>query len=106
MSPEKKGAKKKFLTLGDILPEVVRRLEKEKNPSKETIDLEWKTVAGDSAFKHSRAASLRKKVLTIRVDSSAWLQELDLQKRKLLKGLKRVFGKDRISEIRFKIGEF
>ncbi len=98
--------KKVASSLGDILPEIVRRLEKEKNPSKESIDAEWKAICGDSAFKHSRPGTLRKKILTVKVDSPAWLQELDLQKRKLLKGLKRIFGKDRISEIRFKIGEF
>ena len=54
----------------------------------------------------SRPLELRKDVLTVRVDSSSWMQELAMQKRGLLKGLKREFGKDRITEIHFKLGEF
>jgi predicted nucleic acid-binding Zn ribbon protein len=45
-------------------------------------------------------------VLTVCVDSSSWMQEMSMQKRRILKRLKSIFGKDRISELHFKIGEF
>jgi predicted nucleic acid-binding Zn ribbon protein len=40
------------------------------------------------------------------VDNSVWLQELSMKKRNILKGLQRELGKDKISDIQFKIGEF
>ncbi len=60
---------------------------------------------GEAGFRHSRPASVKKNVLTVKVDSSVWMQELAMRKRQLLKGLKRDLGKDRISEIQFRIGE-
>ena len=97
---------KKITPIGDILKSVFARLESEKNPSKEDIESHWMECAGKEALRHSRPASLRKNILTVQVDSSAWLQELTMKKRDLLKALKRTLGKDRISEIHFKIGEF
>lgn len=91
--------------IGEIVKEVFSRIEKEKDLSQESIEGMWKTAVGDAGSRHSKPATLKKNVLTVRVDSPAWMQELTLQKRKILKGLKRSLGKDRISEIHFKIGE-
>ena len=99
-------SKHRISPIGEIVKDVFSKLESEKNFSKEDIDSYWKELVGERGFKHSKPASLRQKVLTVWVDSSGWLQELSMRKRQFLKGLKRALGKDRISEIRFKIGEF
>ena len=91
--------------IGEVLKAVFRHLEDENDISREFIESRWKELVGEGAFQHSKPMTLRKKVLTVSIDSSGWLQELSMQKRKLLKGLQRTLGKDRISEIHFKIGE-
>ena len=91
--------------IGDIVKAVFAKLESEKSFTKEDIEQQWKTLVGAQAAKHTRPASLRKGVLTVFVDTSGWVQEMFLQKRKILKQLKRSFGKDRISGIQFRIGE-
>ena len=96
----------KASAIRDVLQSVFTRLEKEKLVSRETVDTHWRTAAGARAFGHSRPASLKKKVLTVRVDSSGWMQTLVLEKRKILKQLKRAIGKDKIADIHFRIGEF
>ena len=73
--------------------------------TKEDIEGQWKTLVGPAAAKHTRPAALRKGMLTVFVDTSDWLQQMTLQKRKTLKQLKRSFGKDRILGIHFRIGE-
>ena len=98
--------KNRISPIGEIIKDVFSRLEGEKTTSKESIEHLWKALVGDRGFQHSRPASLRKKVLTVRVDSPGWMQELTMQKRRLLKGLKRELGKDKISELHFRIGEF
>jgi predicted nucleic acid-binding Zn ribbon protein len=95
---------KKITPIGDIVRSVFEKLEKEKTFSREDVEAQWKAIVGPGS-RHSRPASLRKGVLTVFVDSSGWMQEMNLQKRKLLKQLKRQFGKDKISGIQFKIGE-
>ena len=90
--------------VGDIVKAVFERLESGKTLTKEDVDERWKEVAGNAAA-HTRPVALRKSVLTVFVDSSAWMQEMTLRKRIILKQLKRAFGKDKISGIHFRIGE-
>ena len=97
--------KSKPSPIGDILKDVFADLETKKNVYREDIESFWKEIAGDDAFKHSKPLTIRKAVLTVQVDSSGWMQELSMRKRNILKGLKRRLGKDKISEIHFKIGE-
>ena len=97
--------KNKIIPISDIIKSVFERLENEKTFSKEDIESQWKGMVGVSGASHTRPASLRKGVLTVFVDSSGWLQEMAMQKRKILKQLKRQFGKDKISGIQFRIGE-
>jgi predicted nucleic acid-binding Zn ribbon protein len=90
--------------LGDIVKSVFERLEAGKTLTKEDVEARWKEIAGN-ASRHTYPASLRKSTLTVLVDSSAWLQEMTMRKRILLKQLKTAFGKDKISGIHFRIGE-
>ena len=91
--------------ISDIIKAVFARLESEKSFTKEDIESQWKTMVGPAGAKHTRPAALRKGILTVFVDTSGWLQQMTLQKRKTLKQLKRSFGKDRILGIHFRIGE-
>ena len=92
--------------IGDVVKNVFGQIESQQTLSKEDIEGHWRSVAGEASLKHSKPVSLDKGELTVWVDSSAWMQELTMRKRQLLKGLKRILGQDRISEIHFKIGEF
>jgi predicted nucleic acid-binding Zn ribbon protein len=96
----------KITPISDIVKNVFLKLENEKTFSKEDVEASWKEIAGEAGFKHSRPMTLRGGVLTVCVDSSVWMQEMNMQKRRILKRLKSAFGKDRISELHFKIGEF
>jgi predicted nucleic acid-binding Zn ribbon protein len=97
--------KSKITPISDIVKTVFERFESERTFSKEDIEGQWKELVGDTAAKHTRPAALRKGALTVFVDSSGWMQEMVMKKRKILKQLKMRFGKDRISGIHFRIGE-
>ncbi len=97
--------RKSVTPIGDIVKTVFARFEGERTFSKEDIEGRWKALVGVVAAKHTRPAALRKGTLTVFVDSSGWMQEMTMQKRKILKQLKRQFGKDKISGIHFRIGE-
>ena len=106
MIPPKGGmtGRGKITPVGDIVKAVFEKLEREKALTREDVEERWKEIAGDAA-RHTRPVSLRKTNLTVFVDSSAWMQEMAIRKRILLKQLKSAFGKDRISGIQFRIGE-
>ena len=90
----------------DILKSVFEKIESGKTFTREDIEERWKEIVGEVGFKHSRPVVFRKEILSVRVDNSVWLQELSMKKRKILKGLQRELGKDKISDIQFKIREF
>ena len=92
--------------IGDIVKSVFEKLESGKILTREDVEACWKGVVGETGYRHSRPVFLRKAVLTVWVDNSVWIQELTFKKRKSLKALQRFFGKDKISDIQFKIGEF
>ncbi|OIO38888.1 MAG: hypothetical protein COT00_04875 [Candidatus Omnitrophica bacterium CG07_land_8_20_14_0_80_50_8] len=99
-------ARSKIAPVRDIIQNVFAHLESTANPFQEDMESIWQELVGVDGFKHSRPVALRKKVLKIVIDSSGWMQELSMRKRGILKGLKRKLGKDKISEINFRIGEF
>ena len=100
------AGRSKISLISDILKTVFAELENKKSLSQEDIELFWKEMVGEDGFRHSRPLAIKKGVLTILVDNSGWMQEFSMRKRNILKGLKRRLGKDKISEIHFKIGEF
>jgi predicted nucleic acid-binding Zn ribbon protein len=92
--------------IAEVLKDVFEKLSVERLAlTREDVERCWKDLVGGGGLKHSKPAVLKRGVLTVFVDSSAWLQELSMKKRGLLKGLKRKFGKDKISEIQLKVGE-
>ena len=97
--------KNAVVPIGDIVRTVFARIEGERTFTREDIDSRWKALVGSAAAKHTRPAALRRGILTVFVDSSGWIQQMTLQKGKILKQLKRSFGKDRILGIHFRIGE-
>ena len=97
--------KNNITPISDIIKTVFARIESEKTFTREDVESRWKTLVGTAAAKHTRPAALRKGTLTVFVDSSGWMQQMTLQKRKILKQLKSSFGKDKILAIHFRIGE-
>ena len=102
----RRGASSQIEPIKDIIKTVFRQIESGKTLAREDVENRWKQLVGESGFRHSRPVALRKNVLTVFVDNPGWLQEMLMKKRTLLKRLKMTFGKDRISKINFKIGEF
>ena len=90
--------------VGDVLRDVISHLDGKK-VSEEEVRGVWAEAAGPGS-RHSSPISLSQRVLKVHVDSPGWMQELTLQKRKVLKKLQSHFGKDKIQEIHFRIGEF
>ena len=92
--------------VGDVLRGIFSGLDAKKALSEEAIRGAWADAAGPRGARHARPVSLAQKVLRVEVDSPGWMQELTLNKRRVLKKLQTHIGKDKIQEIRFRIGEF
>ena len=99
MDSSKKGP------LEGIVKNIISDIGTKGRVSEEEIIDAWKASVGRRASGHARPTSLKKSRLVVNVDGSAWLYELTLKKKEVLKKLSgRLKDKD-IKEIRFRIGE-
>lgn len=99
--------KRKVAPVGieSILNKVIKKIEKKGPGKKENVLTAWRKVAGDKAVGHSRPANIKRRVLTIEIDSSTWFYMLNLKKQSLLKGLRKELGEETLKEIRFRVGD-
>ncbi len=88
-----------------ILDKVIRRIEKQGPASREKILTAWQDIVGEKASSHSRPVGIRRRVLTIEIDSSTWLYQLNLKKMTILRDIKKELGSDKIEDIRFRMGD-
>jgi predicted nucleic acid-binding Zn ribbon protein len=87
----------------DIVKNIVREIDAKQLCTEDEILTSWVDVVGVLGARHSKPTSLQKQILKIAVDSSSWIQELNLKKRQILKKLQSCYGKDKISNIRFQL---
>lgn len=89
----------------NILNKVIGKIEKQGPGKKEKILNAWHGIVGDKASGHSRPVSIRRRILTIEVDSSTWFYALNLKKKDILKDMKSELKEYKIEDIRFRMGD-
>jgi len=62
---------------------------------------EWPRLVGQRVARHSRAVGFQQGVLLVEVEGSAWMHELGVLKRELLRTVNRHLGAGRVIDIRF-----
>ncbi|MCK5594555.1 DUF721 domain-containing protein [bacterium] len=62
-------------------------------------------ILGKQSGRHVEVRELKKGSLSVRVDSSAWLQELNLMKQDLVNSINMKFKGDLIKEIKIRLGK-
>ncbi|MEK6732563.1 MAG: DUF721 domain-containing protein [Candidatus Omnitrophota bacterium] len=99
----KKGDKPE--DIGAILKQVIKKLDTKTHGAREELTSAWKKSIAQEAVFHTRPVAIKKKTLTIEVDSSTWLYMLSLKKKSTLDSMKKILGSDRIKDIKFRMGE-
>lgn len=91
-------------TVRSILGPTLKRYGLDRGLEKYEFVLRWKEIVGEEIAKRSRPEKVRGRTLLVRVQDSAWAQELTFQKSVLLSRLKRNLGDScRIDDIYFLI---
>lgn len=66
-----------------------------------TLQQDWADIVGKTVAAHTRPGQLQERVLTVYVDSSAWLAELShFGRDEMLKNLQKKYGTERIKSVR------
>lgn len=92
---------KKFARIGDILPSVLRSIGLDRRLKEHEILAIWPRVVGAEIAARSQPVRVENGVLYVRVDHSAWMQELHFMEREILAKLKESAPDVVIERIRF-----
>jgi predicted nucleic acid-binding Zn ribbon protein len=87
-----------------VLPGVLRDLGLEGTSRVMRIADRWEEAVGTEIARHCRPTALRGDVLDLRVDSSAWCQQLQLRTPEILAALRDVLGEDAPSDLWLRVG--
>jgi predicted nucleic acid-binding Zn ribbon protein len=86
--------------VGDVLPHVLTDLKlSEPLRAYRAVD-RWADAVGEQLAQHARAVSIHQGVLLVEADSSAWMQEIQFHKRRILDRLEQSCGKRMIRELK------
>jgi len=96
---------KKPEEIGLIINQLIKKLDTKAHGSIEEIVQAWQDTVEAKAISHTKPVAIKKNILTIEVDSSTWLYFLSLKKKNILENMKKILGKGKIEDIRFRIGE-
>jgi len=92
------------VSVSSVVPNIIKKLGIEDQHWLSTLENEWPVIVGDAVSKHTKPGTLTNGNLTIFVDSSVWMNELQrYSKGKILENLQESFGKGRIKTIGFRL---
>ena len=96
---------KKPEEIGLIISQLIKKLDTKTHGSIQEIVQAWQNAVEAKALPHTKPVAIKQNILTIEVDSSTWLYFLSLKKKNILENMKKILGKGKIEDIRFRIGE-
>jgi len=96
---------KKPEEIGLILSQLIKKLDTKARGSIKEVVQAWQEAVEAKAISHTKPVAIKKNILTIEVDSSTWLYFLSLEKKSILERMRKILGKEKIEDIRFRIGE-
>lgn len=102
------GAKKgggEPLLVGDLLDGVLRKLGISEEVARQEVLLRWESTVGEKIAGISRAVAVSGGVLFVQVDSSPWMNELNLMRHDILRQLNAGAGEGRVERIVFTLSE-
>lgn len=87
--------------LSDIIARLMDQQGLESPSQVQVLARKWREIVGEELAKRCSPASIRKRVLTVRVSSSTWMQELHFHKGEILKRAAGFLGHGNLDDIKF-----
>jgi predicted nucleic acid-binding Zn ribbon protein len=93
-----------FRSLEDALHDMLARSPLREGLLQQDVLASWGAIVGTEIARHSQPLALRDGVLLVRVDGSAWAQELTLLVPRICEEFEKKLGKGSIKDVRFHTG--
>ena len=90
-------------TIKDIIPQVIEQLSLRQPDSQMKIHRIWQNIVDERMSTHSALVNFNQGILSVCVDSSSWLFQMNLNKRRILERLQEEMPE--VKNIQFKIGK-
>ncbi|MBB5347023.1 DUF721 domain-containing protein [Desulfoprunum benzoelyticum] len=97
--------KKSQPAVADILPRLVRQNGWEIQLDLHSMFGNWSAIVDPETAEHCRPLKIRRGVLWLEVENSAWLQQLRFQKYQLLEAINTTLTRSRIDDIKYVLPE-
>ena len=81
--------------IGEVLKGIVEELGRSKKDDTARVSSSWRSLAGKELARHTKLVQLKRGILLVNAQDSAWLYQASLNKEKLLRGLQKKLGKQR-----------
>ena len=94
----------RFARVGDILPTVLRSIGLDRRLKEQGILAIWPQVVGEDIAARTQPVKIEDGVLYVRVNHSAWMQELHFMEKEILRKLKEAAPNIEVGRIRFSAG--
>lgn len=88
----------------EIIQDLLSPGERDVLALRQTIRRVWEAVVPATILAHTRLVEVRRKDLWVEVDASAWGQELQFLKPRILEELARALGPEKIRDLRLQVG--
>lgn len=95
---------KGLLPVSEIVPKVIKSIGLKKKADEIQVLLDWNSIVGAEISKKTKPAGVKRGVLNVLVESSAWMNELQLMKPEIMAKIENRFGRNRIRDIKFSLG--
>ena len=94
----------RFVKVGHLIKDVLRSQRKHADAKMIRVWDVWTTAVGEPIGSNTNPAAFKGKLLIVNVVDSAWLQQLWLLKKDIIRNINDAVGEDIVAEIKFKIG--
>jgi predicted nucleic acid-binding Zn ribbon protein len=91
--------------VADLLGKLLRGTPAEQRLKEGRIWLVWENAVGRRIASHAQPAAFRDGILTLRVDSAPWMQQLNFLKRELIAKVNAELGEELVKELYMKGGK-
>lgn len=95
--------KSKLTSIDKLLKETLKGLQMEENYKVYPLIQQWSSIMGQSISQKSLPEYIQGNTLFVRVENSVWMQELEMQKKGLLKKISKIKLDPPIENIRFRL---
>ncbi len=100
----KRGGRKAPELVGQLVGRVLGDLGLDASARVVRLAERWEEAVGAEVARHCQPTALRDEALEVTVDSSAWCQQLKLQRVEILAALRRVAGEDAPADLWLRVG--